>query len=229
MPTPKQLKDLTQLCGDHASDDLIAYFEQVEAMQPAEQVNLLAPKESISLTKKFRSFHPVAAKLAGIVLDDPDTSNHHLLVTAAACAGSVLYLDHDGETRIVYADLESFRAAAEQAIEEDSLVCDLHEPGGVVVDDQTSLGTAIAELLEEGDEESIAVILALIPSLDLKDKKLLTELASSSDFYLVEAVAMAITERPKKSLKPIAELCAKHKHPQAARAGKQALAKIPAK
>lgn len=226
MPTPKQVQQIEQLCGDYASEELLEHFELVAALPSAEMVNLLGPKECLTLSKSLRSFHPVAERLGGIVLDDPDTSNHHLLLTVGPCAGAVLYLDHDGDTRIVYADLASFREAAQQAMEEESFLGDLQEPGGVMLKDQPQLSALVAELLEEESEESSAVILALLPSLNLSNKALLMKLASSSDFFVVEALAMAIALRPKKLLKPIAELCAKHKHPQVARAGKQALAKI---
>ncbi|PWB21190.1 hypothetical protein DCO45_01970 [Comamonas sp. JNW] len=86
------------------------------------------------------------------------------------------------------------------------------------------MGACIHRLLD--DQEWNDVVVALIPSLSLEDKDLLHRLVADDDFFLGEAVAMAIQKRPDQALLTMAQLAAAHAHPQVARAGKLAVKRI---
>ncbi len=155
------------------------------------------------------------------MLDDPNTSNHHILLRRPPVNGQILYLAHDDNSRIVFSSLAEFLACAERAKIENLSIPELHPPISPVAPDQAELSNAIRTLIAE---DQVDVVLALVPSMDLSDNALLAELLGHDDFFLGEAVAEAIRTRPSVALAALARQCAEHPHPQVARAGQRALA-----
>jgi hypothetical protein len=200
------------------------YFAAIDAPGFA-ALGLLPRDRASDLTEAMRG-HPVVDLLQGRVLDDPQTSNHHLLLGRAPLAGRVLYLTHDGDSRVVFDSLADFVAAVRQASEQGLDVEELHPELSPLVDGQPPLGGLIRELLQQ--ESGVDVVLTLIPSLDLGDLALLETLARDDDFFLGEAVAMAIEWRPSRALRAVAALCQAHPHIQVSRAGTRALRRIDA-
>ncbi len=213
-------------------DEIVDYFEQSVLIADLrghfdEEIHPLTIDESQTMTKEFRSFHPVVAALGGVILDDPNTSNHHIYLSMKPCDGTVLYLDHDGVTRIVFPTLSAFVEASQTAVATGDSIREVHPDSGIVVTDQCGLSRLIEDMYEKGfDRETNDVILALIPSMDLRDFTLLHRLAVDPDFYIAEAFADTIACRPRSDLKPLAELCTQHPHSQASRAGSRASAAI---
>lgn len=198
------------------------YFGAID--DPAfEPLGLLQREQALELTQAFEG-HPLVDELKGLLLDDPDTSDHHLLLGRSPLEGRVLFLAHDGESRVVFDSLDAFLAAARQAGEEGAELRDLHPETSPVVDDQASLGQFVNSLLDDGTLTEVVV--ALIPSLDLRDMALLERLAKDEDFFLGEAVANEIARRPTRALEPVASMCAAHPHFQVAAAGQRALKRI---
>ena len=141
----------------------------------------------------------------------------------------MLFLDHDGDSRIVFSTLESFLGAVRKAIGTSGRLRSLHPESGVLLADQPGLNSLVAGLYDGNyDCDGPDVLLSLIPSLDLLDKELLQRLVVDRNFYLCEAVGNAIASRPRLDLKPIAAACQQHTHPQAAQAGARAMAAIAA-
>jgi hypothetical protein len=184
---------------------------------------LLSGAEIVRWSLDLRS-HPMLRHLGGLVLDDPQTSNHHVLSTAPPLAGAIFYLSHDGDSRVVFADAGGFLDAARRAAVEDRDLEDFHPAVSPPADDQAGVGALIRALLASPDDEDAAV--AFIPSLDLRDPDLLRELASHENFFVAEALAVEIAKRPAAALREIASMCAAHAHPQAANAGKRAVAAV---
>jgi len=186
------------------------------------QLNLLGRTEAELFSEDFE-FHPVVMVLDALVLDDPGTSNHHVLLGRSPLEGQVLYLMHDGESRVVFASLEEFLAAADRALAENLVLPEIHPVISPRPADQECLRELVDTLLA-GDE--IEVVLALIPSLELDDATQLRQLVAHEDFLLGEMVALEIIKRPDALLQELAGLCAAHPHPQVARAGERALRAI---
>lgn len=186
------------------------------------QLNLLGRTEAELFSEDFE-FHPIVMGLDGLVLDDPGTSNHHVLLGRSPLEGQVLYLMHDGESRVVFASLEEFLAAADRALAGNVVLPEIHPVISPRPADQACL-TELVDTLLAGDE--IDVVLALIPSLDLADTAVLGQLVAHEDFLLGEMVALEIIKRPDPALLEVARLCASHAHPQVARAGERALRAI---
>lgn len=213
-------------------DVLVDYFENSEWRascrgQYEVEVHPLTLDEALVVTKDFRCFHPVISALGGVILDDANTSNHHVYLSSKPCDGTVLYLDHDGVTRIVFPTLAAFVEASRNAIATGQPLTSEHSKTVVVIADQTSLSQFVDELFDgRNDGANHAVILALIPSLDLRDQSLFRRLTVDSDFYFAEAIGDTIAQRPHPSLIALAELCQQHPHSQASRAGVRALAAI---
>lgn len=211
--------------------DLVAYYRAIAdgALSgfPKNEVNLLQIQDAIEQTKRFREFHPAAQFLGGFLLDDPNTSNHHFCLTTPPIAGSILFLDHDGDTRIVFLSLAEFLQAARVARASDQFLSDLHPPGGILIKDQVGLSEFVRGVIDNPDEtNSEWLLITLIPSMDLTDLALVEHLAGMDNFYISEAVGDGIARRPNKSLLAAASACAGHSHPQAQRAGQKALAAI---
>ena len=206
---------------------LDAYFDRVGNARYAghlrNEVNLLDRTGAEKLSGLF-SEHPTIQVIGGVVLDDPETSNHHVFATKSPVAGQVLFLSHDGETRIMFASLDEFVDAADRAVNEGRWLTDLHPLCSPLSKDQKGLAELIRNLCAGNQDEDTAV--ELIPSLDLSDVDLLEYLVAARNFFLAETVAVEIAKRPMKYLLGVAELCSAHPHPQAARAGSEAVRAI---
>jgi len=207
---------------------IAAHFEAISGGNYSDlhqlEMNLLGPSTAESLTEKF-SFHPLVRVLEGLVLDDPNTSNHHILLRRHPFQGHVLYLAHDDDSRVVFSSLAELLHAADAARSSGQFLSELHpvvSPHGM---DQKAVSLLVRSLVE-GTDEGIGVALALIPSMDLSDTDLLAELAKHEDFFVSEAVGEEIAKRPSSALRKVAVLCSRHPHPQAARAGAKALRAI---
>lgn len=200
------------------------YFKHVDQGHYSDcfdrEVNLLPLAQAEEFSEQF-SGHPTLDTLGGLILDNPDTSNHHVLVTRSPLAGQVFYLSHDDDSRIVFPSLQTFLQTAQQALEQSCCLSELHPPQSPLCADQAGLSQFILQLCASDDEEDMAV--ALISSLDLNDLALLEQLAQSDNFFLAEALGQEIKKRPRAELRAIAELCSAHSHPQAAKAGAAAL------
>jgi hypothetical protein len=226
---PASLADLF----DNIPSDLATYFGQIAdgSLSGHDELglNLLQAADAVRWTKDFREFHPVVNLLRGVILDDPNTSNHHAYLFLDASAGSVFYLDHDGDSRIVFRTLADFLDATRRALETSKHLTTFHPEGGIQLKDQNGLNQLVAGLLDgEFDCDSADVVAPLIPSMDLIDLALLERLAKDEDFFIAEAVGVAIAHRPRPELLAIAETCKRHSHFQAANAGSRAVAAIAA-
>lgn len=184
----------------------------------------LLPQLAVLEQSERFAYHPIVQQLGGYVLDDADTSDHHLLVTRSPLIGSVLFLSHDGDTRIVFDSATAFLEAVRETRDKEIEVPDLHPDRSPIAQDQLALSAFMRGLLDSPGLNDVVV--ALIPSLDLQDIDLLQRLAQDEDFFLGEAVGNEIKNRPSPVLLPIAELCAAHPHPQVARAGDRAVRRI---
>jgi hypothetical protein len=203
--------------------ELLEYFETL----PDNGLGLLGVTECVEQTNKFREFHPIVQYFAGLVLDDPNTSNHHIYLSKSPFCGCIFYLSHDGDSRVVFSSVDEFIKAVQLARDTDQCLRDVHPDATVVVADQKGLSEFIVRLLDDDNETDIQeVLLAVIPSMGLTDVSLLERLSSMEDFYIVEAIGNEIARRPHKSLGSVASLCAKHEHFQASNAGKKAVAAI---
>lgn len=202
------------------------YFHQLSDGDYS-QTALLSPIAVQEYSDEF-SFHPAVQLLGGYVIDELDTSNHHLLITTGPLAGSVYYLSHDDDSRVVFATASDFLAAVLHAQETGQDSCDLHPALSPLANDQSALSQLITGLLDSGDDEAEELLPSLLPSADLNDLALLQRLASSDNFYLAEALANEIIKRPAAHLLPIAQLCAAHAHSQVSGVGVKAVRSIQA-
>ncbi|MFZ6682050.1 hypothetical protein [Undibacterium sp. Tian12W] len=207
--------------------DLLTYFDEIQSgdfkNHTEAGVHLLNRDEVAAITD-LMEYHPLVGGLQGIVLDDPNTSNHHVYLRQQPFSGYILYLAHDDDTRIVFQSLNDFLRSVKLAIVQEDNLCDLHPQCSPLVTDQSALCALIEKDLALNLENELTF--ASIPSLDLNNLPLLQKLANSDDFFLGEAVAREICKRPNESLRAIAELCSRHPHPQVANAGRHALASI---
>lgn len=203
------------------------YFERIRSGQYSgryrNEMNLLSRGEAQKATELF-SGHQTIEALGGFVLDDSETSDHHVFAMKSPVAGQVLYLSHDGDTRIVFDSLSRFVDAVERALAQGCPLNSMHPSLSPLCQDQPKLVNFINTLRDDDEGEDVAV--QLIPSLDLYDSELLERLAAEDNFFLAEAIAIEIGKRPRPDLLRIAELCSAHPHPQVANAGAAAVGAI---
>ncbi|PXA99527.1 hypothetical protein DMC47_02850 [Nostoc sp. 3335mG] len=195
-----------------------AYFSTVDEWAIGKStLGLFSIEESIDWTNQFLAFHPMVRHLQGIILDDPGTSDHHASLCRDPFKGAVMYLAHDGESRIVFDGMDSFLKAARDAAERKEAVYEQHPKRSWIVNDQAALKDLITSLQSGADGEDI--VPALVPSLDLSDTDFLATLVSGHDLYVPEAVGREIAARPTPPLMAIAKLCEEHRHPVVRNAG----------
>ena len=204
---------------------LNAYFHTLSLHPQAaqlQQVLGLYEAEASQNAAADMAYHLIQ-HLGASVLDDADTSDHHLLATQGPLAGHVVYLSHDGDSRSVFASWADWLRTAEVALQQGCDVAELHPARSPIAPDQDALAASLQALVAA--EASDAAI-ALLPSLDLTEPSntaLLQAWAVDDDFYLGEALALQIALRPDARLQALAERCAAHPHPQVAQAGQTAL------
>jgi hypothetical protein len=216
--------DLMELTADQAlAEQLQSYFSSLETTKSAlvadAAIGLLPLARSFELSQEFRSFHPLIKSLAGIILDDAGTSDHHVLVCVAPLKGLVFHLAHDGDSRIVFENLDAFVAAAERAKETDDYVSDEHPEDPFVADDQVALRNFLSFLRSQDDFDQ--TVPALVSSLDFSQPEFLIALIGD-DMAIGEAVALEIAARPAPGLLPVAEFCERHPHIILRQAGRMA-------
>ena len=173
--------ELSDLVGESAlSAVLDAYFRALSERDKTRRcLGLLSEAESVARTQEFRAFHPVVRSLRGIVLDDPGTSDHHLVLCRNGVKGTVLHLTHDGTSRIVFDGIGSFLEAAHHCTDAGSFIDDAHPDHAVVLDDQAMLRSLIVLLRSEPDYGDI--VPALVPSLELADLDFMSMLVGGDD------------------------------------------------
>lgn len=230
------MADLSKLFASlfaHVPDDLSSYFARIADGSFFDhddvEVNLLPIPEAVRRTSDFRGFHPLVQTRGGVILDDPNTSNHHVYLSQPVFGGAVLFLNHDGDSRIVFRNLSEFLDAARRSIDDDADLRTYHPKGGILIDDQVGLNRLIEDLYDEkigGD--GTAVVLPLIPSSNLIADGLYERMANDDDFYIAEAIGDTIAHRPRPTLESLAMVCRNHSHPQASRVGERAMAAIKA-
>jgi len=132
--------------------DLVAYFDRIADGSLSShfeiELNLLPPNRAAELTMQFLEFHPIVQALHGFVLDDGNTSDHHIYLARAPLAGAVLFLAHDDDSRVVYPSLSEFVSAAQAAKEQDRGFSDIHPPRSPVAPDQAALSEFIRQQLD---------------------------------------------------------------------------------
>ena len=160
---------------DEVPADLKAYFDRIEKGSYSNWreigLNLLPVHKAADLTQKFREFDPVVQALDGFILDDPETSDYHVYLGHPSLKGTVLYLPHDGITRVVFASLHEFLAAADTALDSGPDLRGFHPVISPIAKDQGCLSELIKQQLDL--EDGSPVITAIIPSMDLRDLELL--------------------------------------------------------
>ena len=100
---------LESICSNPPTD-LVSYFESpiVSEHNPP----LLSLSEAISFSKQVGESYP---GLGLVFLDDENTSNHHAYITIGPLTGNILYLSHDGYTRVVFRTLAEYLDAVRTA------------------------------------------------------------------------------------------------------------------
>lgn len=207
-------------------DELRLFFELTAdgrfAGDHRHELNLLSLSQAAETTSMLRC-HPLLQAVGGIVLDDPDTSNHHVYCVDSPMRGAVLYLSHDGESRIVFSSIDEFLDAASRTRQHGGFLSDQHPVCSPMAPDQAALTKLLEHHIQSGQDDDMVVALSLVPSWDLLDRALLERLATHSDFLAAEALAMEIAKRPAAHLLSAAQLCRQHGHPQVAEAGAHAV------
>lgn len=184
-------------------------------------IGMLDTAEAARLSREFLDFHPLLQALGGIVLTDADTSDHHVLVTVPSLAGQILFLSHDGDSRIVFADGQTFLDEARRAVAEHSFFDERHPEISPLAADQVGLQDLIVGTMGTADADD--VIVPLIPSLSLTDVQFMMLLAAEGGLFIPEAVAREIARRPALHLIEVAQQCAASSHAQVSAAGAKAL------
>lgn len=85
---------------DYRGPMLHKYFDELKNTDHLPS-SLFSPQSVVEQSKLFAS-HPALRELGAYVLDDENTSSHHCLITAEPLAGSVFFLSHDGDSRVVF-------------------------------------------------------------------------------------------------------------------------------
>ena len=206
-------------------DDLVRHFAATDRpAAPALSINVLGLPQAVEYTGGIQQHAILGEPFGLIALEDANNSNPYCYITKGPARGSVMYLCHDGDSGIAFASLDDFRTAIDAAIRTDTDIYDLNHDRDLSALDRDSIASHVRQLLvNDGLTEEICVLIPLIQTSNLE---LMTALASHSDFFVRESVAVHITESPSVDLLPIAQSLATDQHAQVARPGKRALSAV---
>ncbi len=195
---------------DAPPPSLVKYF----GMLPSEVADQL-----LQMSAQFREFHPLAQSFQLIFLEDLETSAYYALISTGPMQGCVLYLSHDDDSAIVFPNLAEFVHSSHDETQP-------AEP--ILASDPAALNALCRELCEraEHEDDAVSVLGILVFCLDDSDLDLWARLAGHGDFLVAEATGNAIDRHPRESLREAAVALSRHSHPQAANAGKRALAAL---
>lgn len=184
--------------------------------------SLLPPDECVRLTDEF-DYHPIFEApdvLDLLILDDANTSDYHCFARDLPFPGAVIYVPHGNTIRVVFANLNDFLMACDQAVETDEFVTRLHETRAFIHPDQEKLQNAIEQALEDGEEE---VLWLMLSCSDFADIDFVAQLLDSDDFFLRQTIAERIARGPTPEMLAIAERSANDPHPNVSGPGQRAL------
>ena len=191
MSTAQQ--ELENLLAD-PPPDLVVHFDAVAAMSDCRPLLELA--RAVSTSQQFRKFHPLAKAMGLVFLDDENTSNYHTYITVGPLAGTILYLNHDGDTTVVFSSLAGYLDAVRATLASGKMLYKVHPQLPVLARDQSALTARIRRLIDEDEEPELLVLIA---SWDASDEKVLKKLVRHSNFFVAEAIGDAMARRPRRS------------------------------
>lgn len=205
-----------------APSDLVSYYEQQEfPVYPGSRIRCLAFGDAKDYSRRMQAI-PVASRLGLWVLDDASDSNPYAYISSGACAGMIIHFSHDPEPVIAFSSLFNFL----------SVMRDVGTRGLDIDDAQREnisapLESVIRELAEEGESTDrtflLAIYLPLCAELKSDIKSLL---ASDADFFVREALAAYVTQRPRVEDLELVQSLSRDDHPQVAKQARAAVAVI---
>jgi hypothetical protein len=206
-------------------DDLVSHFAgDCFPNDPELSINILSLPSAINYTAGIHRHAILGAPFGLIALEDANNSNPYCYVTKGPTAGSVMYLCHDGDSRIAFSSLRGFMAAIDTAIANRTRIDDLPRDPALAGLDRSDIVAHVARLAEgNGAIEEICV---LVPLLSTTEAGLVNVLSQHPDFFVREVVAHLLVAYPNIDLFVAAERLAADPHPQVARPGKRALSAV---
>jgi hypothetical protein len=202
-------------------NDLAALYEGDQLpIYPESRVNVQPFAQAEKYTSGMAGIS-IVDRLGLWFLDDANDSNPYAYISRGPCSGMVIHFSHDDEPRISFGSLARFVQA-------------MHELGssGRDIDDlspdeiSAPLAEPIRALASEDSEDATYLICAYLPICSALDEQTEEALLASDDFFIREALAMYLAEKPSSSRTRLATLLANDRHPQVADAGKKALAAV---
>ena len=226
------LKPIAQRYGS-VPNELVAHFAWVDSRTHKNEgradFSFLTPQAAVALSDEFEEFHPLFQALPLLILDDTNTSNVHCYAPSLPVPGSIVFVPHDSETRIVFPNLTAMRTAVETAIRDNQYFDEAHDDAQDIYlsEQQDDLNRSISDAYHGKHEFAPEpLILLLLGSSSLLDFRLMSDLARDDNFYYGEKISEQITAIPSPQLMELAKICASHPHPQVSRPGKIAVEKI---
>ncbi len=228
------LRSLTDQHGDLLTrfPALGEYFQQLDTTdlrnKEEVQVNLLPFDKCVNLTEDYAFIDPlfqVPELVQFLILDEPNTSDHHCFTFGLPYPGSVHFVPHDDVSRIAFRSLNDFLAAVQSAISTRRRLTDFHMKEVLLCPDQVSLNAAIQKGLQTDD--SIVVSL-LIHSSDLRAHAFFNEIIGNVNWTYAEEIANRIVAKPEPHMRQLAAQIAQHDLARVAERGRLALKLIDA-
>ena len=226
------IQPLSQIL-DAIPDDLRAFYAQVQTGEfsgrSEVEVNLLSPADATKLTLEFREFHPLVDMSRCILLDEANTSDYLCYLPGPPKAGAIFHLSHDGQpAKIVFRNTQALLDAAKQAIATGAFLETLFDRQSFVSEDQDELLDQIREAFSLANEYEMTPLLDLLlryAEYD-RDPDLFSKICDHDDFFVPQAIAETIRERPKRSYLSLAQKLASSNIGQVARPAADAVGQI---
>lgn len=168
----------------------------------------------------------MARELGLVFLLDLHNSDYFALISKGPLKGLIMYLGHSDNSAITQRDLSEFLAVPKDDDWEDGPPLRPAQP--ILAAQPREMAEYCRELAGRAadDEDAVALLCVVLDCLDHSDLALWESLARHDDFYIAEAVGLAIERNPRPELAPAARLLTEHPHSQVVGAGRRALQAI---
>ncbi|AUM14707.1 hypothetical protein [Ketobacter alkanivorans] len=193
---------------------------------PESRICPLSMDESIRRHKEFIEFDPIYEELGLVPLDDANDSNSYCYVLKTPMKGCIFHYSHDGDRLFKFSTLDSWVESLNKAGKESKDIDDVDYEKRVDSKDVPGLCNYIESTYDKDSDYYSEGTVYLIQGLDERCIGLVEKLSTNGDFFIREAVAQLISDKPNKLYREVALKLSSDGYEQVSRPAKDALKKI---
>lgn len=207
--------------------DLEFYFNNRSLQEyPESRICPLNKEKSLELHQELIKYDPIFEELGLVPLDEANDSNPYCYVLKTPMSGCVFHYSHDGDRIFKFTSIENWVRSLSKAGEESKSIDDIEYEKRVDSKDVPALCRYIESTYDNETGYFSEGTVYLIQGLNEDCLSIIEKLAINSDFFIREAVAQLISDKPCLQYMNVAQLLSNDKYGQVSGPAKIALKRI---